>query len=203
MSTQLVLDLSGAKLPVLSPQFLAAADNHRHLLELRGLRDNPIVCDCNARPFRRWLRAHIPQRHGAAAASFGGVGVAGGGGVSPTGTASQTLTASNRTPRQSSSSSGDLLVRVSASSGVGLRAAANSSAAAKLKDLVAIQLAANQQRVLGNSNNRLVSLVNPNLDSKKQETQNKTPSAGLVRRKRRAKESRRRRLRRPRRRWSR
>ena len=62
MSTQLVLDFSGTKLSVLSPQFLAAADNHRHFLELHGLRDNPIYCDCNARPFRRWLLAHIPLR---------------------------------------------------------------------------------------------------------------------------------------------
>ena len=62
MSTQLVLDFSGTKLSVLSPQFLAAADNHHHLLQLLGLRDNPIFCDCNARPFRRWLLAHIPQR---------------------------------------------------------------------------------------------------------------------------------------------
>ena len=62
MSTELVLDLSGTKLSVISPQFLAAADNHRQFLELRGLRDNPIVCDCNARPFRRWLKAHVPQK---------------------------------------------------------------------------------------------------------------------------------------------
>ena len=62
MSTRLTLDLSGTKLPVFSPQFLAAADNHRQFLELRGLRENPIICDCNARPFRRWLKAHIPQK---------------------------------------------------------------------------------------------------------------------------------------------
>ena len=62
MSTKLILDLSGAKLSVLSPQFLAAADNHKEFLELRGLRDNPIVCDCNSRPLRRWLKAHIPVK---------------------------------------------------------------------------------------------------------------------------------------------
>jgi Leucine-rich repeat (LRR) protein len=62
MSTELTLDLSGTKLPVFSPQFLAAADNHRQFLELRGLRQNPIICDCNARPFRRWLKAHVPQK---------------------------------------------------------------------------------------------------------------------------------------------
>lgn len=62
MSTEMVLNLVGTKLSVLSPQFLAAADNHRQFLELRGLRDNPIVCDCNARPFRRWLKAHIPEK---------------------------------------------------------------------------------------------------------------------------------------------
>ena len=62
MSTQLVLDFSGTKLSVLSPQFLAAADNHRHFLQLHGLRDNPIFCDCNSRPFRRWLRAHVPRQ---------------------------------------------------------------------------------------------------------------------------------------------
>ena len=62
MSTELTLDLSGTKLPVFSPQFLAAADNHRQFLELRGLRENPIICDCNARPFRRWLKAHVPQK---------------------------------------------------------------------------------------------------------------------------------------------
>lgn len=62
MSTRLTLNLSGTKLPVFSPQFLAAADNHRQFLELRGLRENPIICDCNARPFRRWLKAHVPQK---------------------------------------------------------------------------------------------------------------------------------------------
>lgn len=62
MSTELTLDLSGARLPVFSPQFLAAADNHRQFLELRGVRENPIICDCNARPFRRWLKAHVPQK---------------------------------------------------------------------------------------------------------------------------------------------
>ncbi|KZS07310.1 chaoptin [Daphnia magna] len=62
MSTELTLDLSGTQLPVFSPQFLAAADNHRQFLELRGVRKNPIICDCNARPFRRWLKAHVPQK---------------------------------------------------------------------------------------------------------------------------------------------
>ena len=92
MSTELVLDLSGTKLSVISPQFLAAADNHRQFLELRGLRDNPIVCDCNARPFRRWLKAHVPQK------GF----------------------RSRRRPRQiQADSSSAILVRVSASSVIG------------------------------------------------------------------------------------
>ena len=101
MSTQLVLDFSGTKLSVLSPQFLAAADNHRHFLELHGLRDNPIFCDCNARPFRRWLWAHIPQRG----------------------------SRSSRTPRQSQSvnQSDAILVNVASSTGAVLGRVINST----------------------------------------------------------------------------
>lgn len=92
MSTELVLDVSGAKLPVLSPQFLAAADNHREYLELRGIPSNPIVCDCNSRPLRRWLKAHVPEK-GAR---------------------------SRRKPRQiETAEDGSILVRVSASSAIG------------------------------------------------------------------------------------
>ena len=120
MSTHLILDLVGAKLPVLSPQFLAAADNHRQLLELRGLRDNPIVCDCNARPFRRWLKAHVPQR--------GSRG-------------------SRRTPRQifhQADESSSILVRVSASSILGSRSVrpnvTRQTEGSQINDLVTFRL---------------------------------------------------------------
>ena len=115
MSTELVLGLSGTKLSVLSPQFLAAADNHRQFLELRGLRGNPIVCDCNARPFRRWLKAHVPEK------GF----------------------RSRRKPRQiQADGSSAVLIRVSASSVLGRAVKANETAAAVKQasnDLVAFK----------------------------------------------------------------
>ncbi len=114
MSTELVLDLTGTKLTVLSPQFLAAADNHRQFLELRGLRDNPIICDCNARPFRRWLKAHVPEKG----------------------------LRSRRKPRQlQADESSSILVRVSASSVLGRAVKANQTTtpASNSNDLVAFK----------------------------------------------------------------
>lgn len=126
MSTELTLDLSGTKLPVFSPQFLAAADNHRQFLELRGLRKNPIICDCNARPFRRWLKAHVPQKG----------------------------SRSRRKPRQAQADdSSSILVRVSASSSIGRPVRGNETNASpkvtnqKVNDLVAFKFANNGSEI--------------------------------------------------------
>ncbi|KAK3931113.1 Chaoptin [Frankliniella fusca] len=54
-SCRLVVDVSRAKLPTLSPQLLAALDDRRGLYTLQGLATNPLHCDCAARALRRWL----------------------------------------------------------------------------------------------------------------------------------------------------
>ncbi|KAE8737964.1 hypothetical protein FOCC_FOCC016568 [Frankliniella occidentalis] len=56
-SCRLVVDVSRAKLPTLSPQLLAALDDRRGLYTLQGLATNPLHCDCAARALRRWLPA--------------------------------------------------------------------------------------------------------------------------------------------------
>ncbi|KAJ1527379.1 hypothetical protein ONE63_007363 [Megalurothrips usitatus] len=52
---RLLVDVSRAKLPTLSPQLLAALDDRRGLYTLEGLATNPLHCDCAARALRRWL----------------------------------------------------------------------------------------------------------------------------------------------------
>lgn len=54
-SSRLVVDVSRAKLPTLSPQLLAALDDRRGHYSLLGLATNPLHCDCQARALRRWL----------------------------------------------------------------------------------------------------------------------------------------------------
>ncbi|XP_034248369.1 LOW QUALITY PROTEIN: protein artichoke-like [Thrips palmi] len=54
-SCRLVVDVTRAKLPTLSPQLLAALDDRRGLYTLQGLSTNPLHCDCAARALRRWL----------------------------------------------------------------------------------------------------------------------------------------------------
>ena len=115
---------------------MAAADNHRQFLELRGLRQNPIICDCNARPFRRWLKAHVPQK------GF----------------------RSRRRPRQLNlDDSSSILVRVSASSSLGRPARNNETVSPVItnqqtNDLVAFKFSNNNPEV---NNTTLTSTQRP------------------------------------------
>lgn len=72
-SCRLVVDVSRAKLPTLSPQLLAALDDRRGLYTLQGLATNPLHCDCAARALRRWLPGELltdkPTRLGVVSAS--------------------------------------------------------------------------------------------------------------------------------------
>ncbi|XP_055700052.1 protein artichoke [Phlebotomus papatasi] len=54
-SSHLTLDITGSRIPVLSPQLLSALDDRRNSLALKGLDSNPVHCDCNARALRRWI----------------------------------------------------------------------------------------------------------------------------------------------------
>ena len=55
LSTAVSLDVSGSRLTSVSPQLLNRLDDRQRSLSLTGLRSNPIFCDCNAAPLRRWL----------------------------------------------------------------------------------------------------------------------------------------------------
>lgn len=54
-SSNLLLDITGSEITVLTPQLLTALEDRRNSLTLIGLESNPIHCDCNARALRRWL----------------------------------------------------------------------------------------------------------------------------------------------------
>ncbi|XP_046391985.1 protein artichoke [Ischnura elegans] len=54
-SSNIVIDVGGAKLNTFPPSLLAAFDSRRDTLTVRGIEGNPINCDCSARPLRRWL----------------------------------------------------------------------------------------------------------------------------------------------------
>ncbi|XP_076174850.1 uncharacterized protein LOC143150461 [Ptiloglossa arizonensis] len=55
-STELELDISGSKFTTLSSQFLAALDERGGTVKIKGLKENPINCSCDARPLWKWLR---------------------------------------------------------------------------------------------------------------------------------------------------
>ncbi|KAK2726825.1 chaoptin-like [Artemia franciscana] len=55
MSTNIILGLSGAKLKTLSPQLLSVIESRGSNIEIKGLANNPLKCDCNARALRRWV----------------------------------------------------------------------------------------------------------------------------------------------------
>lgn len=54
-SANVVLDISGSMITVLTASLLSALEDRRNSLTLNGLNSNPIHCDCNARALRRWL----------------------------------------------------------------------------------------------------------------------------------------------------
>ena len=55
MSSQITLDVSDNKIPSLSNMFLNSLNPRQRHLKLEGLDTNPLFCDCNARPLKRWL----------------------------------------------------------------------------------------------------------------------------------------------------
>lgn len=55
-STKITLDVSGSKFATLSPQLIAALDERTGFVALKGLTSNPINCDCEIKPFWRWLK---------------------------------------------------------------------------------------------------------------------------------------------------
>ncbi|KAK1126179.1 hypothetical protein K0M31_004815 [Melipona bicolor] len=55
-STQLELDISGSKFATLSSQFLSALDERTSFIKIKGLRYNPINCNCDARQLWKWLK---------------------------------------------------------------------------------------------------------------------------------------------------
>jgi len=57
LSTEVELDVAGSQLTSVSPQLLSQLDDRQRQLTMTGLQENPIFCDCNTAPLRRWLRA--------------------------------------------------------------------------------------------------------------------------------------------------
>ncbi|XP_037089126.1 chaoptin-like [Pollicipes pollicipes] len=57
LSTTVELDVTDSRLTSVGPQLLSQLDDRQRSLSLRGLPSNPIYCDCNAAPLRRWLLA--------------------------------------------------------------------------------------------------------------------------------------------------
>ncbi|OAD57105.1 Chaoptin, partial [Eufriesea mexicana] len=55
-STELELDISGSKFTTLSGQFLSALDERTGSVKIKGLRYNPIDCNCDARQLWKWLK---------------------------------------------------------------------------------------------------------------------------------------------------
>lgn len=55
-STELELDISGSKFTTLSSQFLSALDERIGSVKIKGLRYNPIDCNCDARQLWKWLK---------------------------------------------------------------------------------------------------------------------------------------------------
>lgn len=45
-----------SKLTSLGPQLLNTVESKQRHIELMGLADNPIFCDCNTRALQRWLK---------------------------------------------------------------------------------------------------------------------------------------------------
>lgn len=60
MSTHVDIDVSDSQLTSVSPQLLSQLTDRQRSLSLTGLESNPIFCDCNAAPLRRFLAD--PQR---------------------------------------------------------------------------------------------------------------------------------------------
>lgn len=54
-SSKVTLDVGGSALQSLTPALLAALDERRSDVALRGLASNPVRCDCGAKALRRWL----------------------------------------------------------------------------------------------------------------------------------------------------
>ena len=61
MSSRIRLDVKGSKLTSVGPQLLNTLDSSQRHIRLEGLATNPIYCDCNARPLRRWLAAKAEE----------------------------------------------------------------------------------------------------------------------------------------------
>ncbi|XP_043199067.1 chaoptin-like, partial [Amphibalanus amphitrite] len=61
LSTAVALDVRGSQLTSVSPQLLARLDDRQRTVSLTGLASNPIFCDCNAAPLRRWLLEKLRQ----------------------------------------------------------------------------------------------------------------------------------------------
>lgn len=53
-SSQISFDVSHSEISSLSPQFLNMFEDHRKHLTLKGLDENPIVCDCKAKGLKHW-----------------------------------------------------------------------------------------------------------------------------------------------------
>ncbi|CAG0918240.1 unnamed protein product [Notodromas monacha] len=62
MSSSVTLDLSFNAIASLSPQLVSTLENKQRRVRLLGLATNPIYCDCNARPLKRWLQTQRSQR---------------------------------------------------------------------------------------------------------------------------------------------
>ncbi|XP_076766740.1 uncharacterized protein LOC143433328 [Xylocopa sonorina] len=60
-STDLELDITGSKFTTLSGQFLAALDERTGSVTIRGIRSNPIDCNCDAIQLWRWLRTTLDR----------------------------------------------------------------------------------------------------------------------------------------------
>ena len=57
MSSRIKLDVRGSKLTSIGPQLLNTLDSKQRHIQLEGLSTNPVYCDCNASPLRRWLES--------------------------------------------------------------------------------------------------------------------------------------------------
>lgn len=55
-SSKVLLDITGNQLTSLSPQMISAIEDRKGDLKVVGLATNPILCDCSARPLKRWLQ---------------------------------------------------------------------------------------------------------------------------------------------------
>jgi Leucine-rich repeat (LRR) protein len=62
MSSEVSFDVTNNEIASLSPQVLSTLEDKQRQIKLKGLKSNPIYCDCNTRPLKKWLLAQKTEK---------------------------------------------------------------------------------------------------------------------------------------------